>query len=411
MRRLPPLGLTLALALAPAAACQKSETRPVPRPGEAQALTVSCSVDRPVVRVGEPATVRCTSSPPASAVSWSLSPERGALSPDGAKAAFVLRASQVDPSFGDTAFVATATFAGEQGSGTGSAAVTVLGNTWLARADVPQMEAVASDGTSLGLVSVGLDGPAVALTTRSDGALLAAQVPLGGAPPVVALSRAGGRMAAFAAQDSQGAPLFAADRPPRALRQMRDGTIWVTGGARPVIYDATGRFLRLAAEAPAETIGLAQLRDGRVAVTYQWAFALGLYDESGATLAKSAIGQQLPDKESYGEVGALSLDAQGRLVAAAAHLTAAGWTGTLLRIGIGSAPAVEAELSAAARVPNNVPWELSVGPTEIGSAPSPVVATTKASCPHRFAADLSGDLGCLASGTLYRGIVHLGAGR
>ncbi len=399
--------LLLALALAPAAGCQKSETRSGPPGGGGAALTVSCRPDRTAVRVGETVTVQCTSSAPANPVSWALSPERGALSPAGAAASFVLRASQVDPSFGDTPFTVTATFAGAEGSGTGSAVVTVLGNTWLALGDVPQMEVLASDGTSLGLVSVGLDGPAMALASRSDGALLAAQVPSGGAPPVVALSRAGGRMASFAAQDSQGAPLFTVDRPPRALRQMRDGTVWVTGGTRPVIFDASGRFLRYAAEAPAATIGLAQLPDGRVAVTYQWAFALGLYDESGAVLAKSEIAQSLPDKESYGDIGALALDPQGRLVAAAAHLAAAGWVGTLLRIGLDPAPAVQGELPAAARVPNNVPWELVVSATEVGSAPSPEVATTKATCPHRFAADLGAGLGCLAAGTRYRGVVHL----
>jgi hypothetical protein len=178
-----------------------------------------------------------------------------------------------------------------------------------------------------------------------------------------------------------------------------------------VIYGVTGRFLRRAAEAPAETIGLAQLPDGRVAVTYQWAFALGLYDESGTALAKSAIAQVLPENESYGDVGALAVDVQGRLVAAAAHLAPAGWTGTLLRIGLASGPAVEVELPTAARTPNNVPWELTASATEIGSAPSPEVATTKPACPHRFAADLAGDLGCLAAGTQYRGVVHLGAVR
>jgi len=403
MRRL----LPLVLVLAPAAGCQKGETRS--RSTGGAALAVSCSVDRPVARVGEPATIQCTAAAPASAVSWSLSPERGALSPAGPAATFVLRASQVDPSFGDTAFTVTATFAGEKGSGTGSAVVTVLGNTWLARGDVPQVEAFASDGTSLGLVPVGLEGPAVALATRADGAILAAQVPRSGAPPVVALSRDGGRVAAFAALDPQGAPLFTAEYPPRALRQMRDGSIWVTGGTRPVIYDASGRFLRRAAEAPAETIGLAQLPDGRVAVTYQWAFALGLYDETGSTLAESVIGRTLPDKESYGEVGALALDAQGRLIAAAAHLAPAGWTGTLLRIGLDGPPVVEAELPAAARVPNNVPWQLAVLATEIGSVPSPEVATSKASCPQRFGADLGGSVGCLAPGTQYRGVAHLGA--
>lgn len=407
MRRFLPVALALAL---PAAGCQKGETRPRPGAGGAT-LAVTCGVDRPVVRVGEPATVQCTPAAPASAVSWSLSPERGALSPSGATARFVVRASQVDPSFGDTAFTVTATFAGEQGGGTGSAVVAVLGNTWLARSDAPQMEAFASDGTSLGLVPVGLDGPAVALAMRADGALLAAQVPRNGAPPVVALSRTGGRVSAFAAQDPQGAPLFTVERPPRALRQMRDGSVWATGGTRPVIYEASGRFLRYAAEAPAETIGLVQLPDGRVAVTYQWAFALGLYDEGGASLAKSAIGQQLPEKESYGEIGALGLDPQGRLVAAAAHLGPTDWSGTLLRIAVASAPSVEAELPAAARVPFNVPWELVFTATEIGAAPSPAVATTRASCPRRFAADLSGGLGCLAAGTQYRGVVHLGGAR
>ncbi len=402
------LSLTLALALAPAAGCQKSETRSGPPGSGGAALTVTCNADRPAVRVGEPVSILCSSSSPADPVSWALSPERGALSPTGTAASFVLRASQVDPSFGDTSFTVTATFAGTRGSGTGSAAVTVLGNTWLARSDVPQMEALASDGTSLGLVSVGLDGPAVALATRSDGAILAAQVPRGGAAPVVVLSRAGGRVASFAAQDAQGAPLFTADRPPRALRQMRDGTVWVTGGTRPVIYDASGSFLRYAPEAPAPTVGLVQLPDGRVAVTYQWAFALGVYDESGRALAKSAIAQSLPDKESYGDIGALALDPQGRLVAAAAHLAPSGWVGTLLRIGVDPSPAVLGELPAAARVPNNVPWELVVSATEVGSAPSPEVATTKAACPHRFAPDLGAGLGCLAAGTQYRSVVHLG---
>jgi hypothetical protein len=402
MRRI----LLFALALA---ACQKGETRPR-GPGKA-VLAVTCSADRPVVRVGDTATIQCTPSSGARAVSWSVEPGRGALAPAGASATFVLRAAQVDPGFGDTTFTVTATFAGDEGSGAGSAALIVLGNTWLARADSPQMEAFASDGTSLGPVSVGLDGPAVALAHRADGALLAAQVPSGGAPPVVVLSRAGARSGAFDAKDGSGAPLFTVEHPPRALRQMRDGNVWVTGGSQPAIYDAGGRFLRRAAEAPAETVGLAQLSDGRVAVTYQWAFALGIYDEGGASLAKSAIASALPGNEGYGEAGALSLDARGRLVAAAAHLTSSGWTGTLLRLSLDPAVAVEAELPTAARVAGNVPWELSVFGEEIDSAPSPTVATTRSACPQRFAADLSRALGCLSTGTSYRGVVHLGAPR
>jgi hypothetical protein len=371
---------------------------------------VACSAEPAWVKVGESVAVHCAVGPGATGPAWSVSPQRGQLAATGGgDATFVLAGRDVDPAFGDTAFDVTASYASAAGTATGTARVTVIGNTWLTRSDIPAVQAVASDGSLVGapIPLEGLGGPPTAIAGRSDGAMLVAQKPAPGAAPVMIYSRSGAKLGAFDAVDGAGQALFGSEVPPRDVLQARDGTVWVTGGKRPILFDAAGRFRARALEAPDRTVGLAQLPDGRVAVTYLWAFAVGFYAESGQALEKKALAVAPPRGESYAALGALATAGDGQLLLAAAHLGPTGWAGTLLRLD--AALGLDAELPPAARVPGNVPYALSLSGVEIAASPSPVGGETVATCPSRFAADLGARLGCLVEGTLYRGVAHLGA--
>lgn len=394
-----------ALAMAALAAACSGSRSPA---GPGGLPLVACTADASVAPVGAPVGVRCTASPGSEGPVWTTEPASGSLVPGtGDSATFTLEAAAVAPSFGDTAFLLKATYRNAAGEATGAAAVTVLGNTWMARGDAAAVQAVSSSGAAVGalLPLQGSAGPVLALAARADGAILAAQSPAAG-PPVRVHDRTGAALGSFDASDGGGTPLFDAAAPPRAILQMRDGTVWVTGGRRPVIYEASGRFRALAAEAPAETIGLAQLPDGRVAVTYRWAYGLGIYDESGSALAKRSLQFSAPAGESYGALGALAALPDGRLLLAAAHFAPPGWAGTLLRLD--GELRLEAELDAAARVPRNVPGALSLSGAAVDAAPSPVGGDTAPACPRRFAADLSASSGCLDAGTSWLGVTHLG---
>lgn len=389
----------LALAALAAAACTRSSAP------EGGLPLVSCAADQPVAPVSAPVTVRCSASPGAEGPAWTVSPAAGTLTPGaGGSATFTFPVASATPSFGDTLFQVKAAYRNAAGEASGTAAVTVLGNTWIAGGG--GILAVASDGTPLGSLPLqGTAGPILALAARADGAILVAQSPASG-PPVRAHDRTGAALGSFAAADPGGSPLFSATAPPRAIQQMRDGTVWVTGGIRPVVYEAGGSFRAWAADAPAETIGLTQLPDGRVAITYRYAYGIGFYDESGATLAKAALLATAPAGESYGALGALQALPDGRLLLALAHFAPSGWTGTLLRLD--GQLALEAELAAPARVPRNVPRALSLAGASVDAAPSPVAGDTAPACPHRFALDLSGTSGCLDQSTTWLGVVHLG---
>ncbi|HEY6106022.1 MAG TPA: hypothetical protein VIV59_08580, partial [Anaeromyxobacteraceae bacterium] len=308
----------MAVAAFAAAACSGSSAPGGTGGGPPQ---VACAADAAVAPVGTPVAVRCTVSPGAEGPVWAVEPSGGSLVPKpGGGATFTLDAASVGPSFGDTSFQVKATYRNAAGEATGTAAVTVLGNTWIARGDAAAVLAVASDGTPLGaLVPLqGTAGPILALAARADGAVLAAQSPQSGAP-VRVHDRTGAAIGSFDAADAGGSPLFDAREPPRAIQQVRDGTVWVTGGKRPVIYQADGRFRARAAEAPAETIGLAQLPDGRVAVTYRWAYGVGFYDEGGGLLVTKALQATAPAGESYSALGAVAALPDGRLLLAVAH--------------------------------------------------------------------------------------------
>jgi hypothetical protein len=369
---------------------------------------VACSADAAVVPVGQAVTVRCVATRGSEGPVWSVQPAPGSLSPepDGC-ASFTVATASVGPAFGDTTFQVKATYRNAAGETVGLVAVTALGNTWIARNDTAAVQAVASDGTSVGaLIPLqGTAGPVLALAARADGAVLAGQSPQSG-EPVRVHDRAGAALGAFDAADAGGRPLFDAAAPPRAIQQMRDGTVWVTGGQRPVIYEAGGRFRSLDAKATAETIGLVQLPDGRVAVTYRYANAVGFYDESGATLVIKALQAVAPAGESYDALGALAASPDGLLVLAAAHFSATGWSGTLLRLD--GELLLEAELPPVARVPRNVPWALALTGAALDTGPSPVTGDTAPACPRRFMADLSGTAGCLDADTAWQAVVHLG---
>lgn len=395
---------SLAMAALAAAACTGSSAPGGPG-GPPQ---VTCAADQAVAPVGTPVAVRCTASPGAEGPAWAVEPEGGSLVPGaGNQAIFTVSGGAVGPSFGDTVFEVRATWRNAAGEATGTATVTVLGNTWIARSDVAAVLAVASDGTPLAppIPLQGTPGPVLALAARADGAILVAHGPRPG-PPVRVHDRTGAALGAFDSSDHEGQPLFEDSAPPRAIQQMRDGTVWVTGGKRPVIYEPDGRFRTRAADAPAETIGLTQLADGRVAITWRHAWGVGFYDEAGTTLSKRAVLATAPAGESYGAAGAVLALADGRLLLAAAHFAPASWTGTLLRLD--PELRLEAELAAAARVPRNVPRALSLSGAAVDAAPSPAGGDTAAACPRRFSADLSGSAGCLDPGTAFLGAAHLG---
>lgn len=399
MRRAPVL-----LALA-AAACSRSGCS-AGRPGPP---AVSCAADVAVATVGQAVTVRCSASLGSEGPIWSVDPAAGSLSPQpGGSATFTLDPASVGPTFGDTTFQVKATYSNAVGQTTGVALVTALGNTWMARNDTASAQAVASDGSQVGALAQlqGTAGPVLALASRADGAVLAGQNPQSG-EPVRVHDRSGAALGAFDSVDAGGAALFDPAAPPRAIQQMRDGTVWVSGGQEPIIYESSGRFRARAAPAPAETIGLAQLPDGRVAVTYRWANAVGFYDETGGSLVVQPLQAVAPPGESYGALGALTALPGGRLILAAAHFTKAGWTGTLLLLD--GQLSLVAELPPAAQVPRNVPWALALSGAALDAGPSPVAGDTAPACPRRFLADLSGVVGCLDAGTAWQAVVHLGS--
>ena len=369
---------------------------------------VDCAASASAVPVGHPVTVRCVATPGAEGPTWSIDPALGQLAPqpDGS-ASYSFPAAAVTPTFPDTVIRVKAAYRSPAGETVGSAVFTVLGNTWLARSDQPSIQAVSSDGALVGGPQPlqGMAGPVLAMAGRSDGALLVAQSPQNG-PPLRSYDPIGALLADFDAVDPQGHPLFDPAAPPRAVQQMRDGTVWVTGGKRPILYQADGRFRAYAAAAPAETIGVSQLPDGRVVASYRWAYGLGFFDETGQALVKRPLQAAVPEGEFYGALGALAALPGGRLLVAVAHFDPSGWTGTLLRLD--AELSLEAELAPAGRVVRNVPWALAPAGPVIDAAPSPVAGDTVPSCPRRFATDLSGSRGCLAQGGSWLGVVHLG---
>lgn len=370
---------------------------------------VRCAADASVAPVGQAVTVRCLASVGSEGPIWSVDPAAGSLTPQpGGSASFTVDGASVGPEFGDTTFQVKATYRNAAGATTGAVQVMALGNTWMARSDSASAQAVTSDGMQVGAHTAlqGTAGPVLALASRSDGAILAGQSPQSG-EPVRVHDRTGAALGAFDTVDGDGAALFESTAPPRAIQQMRDGTVWVTGGRQPIIYESGGHFRRRAYPAPAETIGLAQLPDGRVAVTYRWANAVGFYDEAGSSFVAQPLQAVAPAGESYGAPGALAVRPDGRLVLAAVHFANPGWSGTLLLLD-GELRLVT-ELPPAARVPRNVPWALAPSGAVLDAGPSPVAGDTAPACPHRFLADLSGSAGCLDQATGWQAVVHLGS--
>lgn len=396
---------TLALFALSAAACSRNSCSAA----NAGPPGVRCAADASVAPVGQVVTVHCAASVGSEGPVWSVDPAAGFLSPQpGGSASFTVEAASVGPDFGDTTFQVKATYRNAAGETTRAVPVVALGNTWMARSDSASAQAVASDGTPVGALTAlqGTAGPVLALASRADGAILAAQSPQSG-EPVRVHARTGAALGAFDAVDATGAPLFDSGAPPRAIQQMRDGTVWVTGGRRPIIYESTGRFRAWAAPAPAETIGLAQLPDGRVAVTYRWANAVAFYGETGGSFVAQPLQAVAPAGESYGAVGALAARPDGRLILAAVHFANQGWSGTLLLLD--AELRLLAELPPAARVPRNMPWALALSGAALDAGPSPVAGDTAPACPHRYLADLSGMVGCLDQETAWQAVVHLGS--
>jgi hypothetical protein len=76
------------------------------------------------------------------------------------------------------------------------------------------------------------------------------------------------RLAALAAVDASGAPLFTFAEPPWAAAQDLSGRVWVTGRTAPVVYGLDGSVVLAPDPLPLPTRGIAVLADGRVVVSY-----------------------------------------------------------------------------------------------------------------------------------------------
>ncbi len=162
---------------------------------------------------------------------------------------------------------------------------------WVGALDAARLDAVDPSGAGTLLIAAPptIDAPVRAIRTISagnvvvlqepevcdggtldpgSGACVPADAPRRAVPPGVLLSRAWHRMAALAAVDAGGAPLFTWAEPPWAAAQDPSGRIWVTGRTAPVVYGSDGAVALAPEPLPFPTRGVAALPDGRVVVSY-----------------------------------------------------------------------------------------------------------------------------------------------
>ena len=278
---------------------------------------------------------------------------------------------------------------------------------WLGEAGAARVLAVTPGGAArVAAQGPALDTPVRALTALRGGAVLALQEPDAGAPPGVILSPMGERLAALDAVDGGGVALFDAGTRPWAAAEAKDGRIWVTGGARPVLYQASGAFAGFAAALPARTLGVAALPDGRMLVTWG-AHDAAAYAADGSSFELLAVdvaaGFVTPDP--YFGLDALAARPDGTVVVAALRWGTA-TEGVLVHAAVTAgrlASIDDPELSA--RFPT-LPSAILLACDGVVAAPSLGTLFAPA-CAERVSPDLRSRLGCLLAGA-HHGVTRPG---
>ncbi|HEY3451693.1 MAG TPA: hypothetical protein VGK67_35375 [Myxococcales bacterium] len=308
----------------------------------------ACTASPSPARLNQAVTISCPPQASMSGPTWSVEGIVGvdggyalaAGSPAGT-ATFTL--GSVPKNFPDSTLKVRATWHGGGGDGVATAPVSLLGNLWVAKGtSQPAIAAFTTSpeyakwgGAQVDAVgSTEFDSPPRALGLLANGDILVAQTnktPI--APPVIVIGRTSlARLDAldFDAKTPTGEVLFDQAKyvNPRAVMQMTDGTVWVTGGPLPVIYGADGKY-RGRPTAPIKpsgnTAGLAQLSNGQVAVSMA-SLKIGLYRLDGSEYQEI---EPLKGGDGYSEIQAILALAEGGVVLSL-HKYLSGASGGLL---------------------------------------------------------------------------------
>jgi hypothetical protein len=296
---------------------------------------------------------------------------------------------------------------------------------WVGAVDGVRVDAVTAWGARATAASPpAIDAPVRALLALRDGNVLALQEPEvcdGGAfdpafdpsgactpatatrrtvPPGVLLDRAGRRVAALAALDAGGSPLFRRAEPPWAATQDASGRIWVTGRTAPVVYGAGGAIALDPAPADslatALTRGAAALADGRVVLSYG-VQSLAIYAADGTLLEQ--FEPELPHSVSgptYAGIDALLALPEGNLLVGTRRFDATS-SGVVLegRLDPGRTLSLLVDPSLCATLGGSLPSALGQGRGALYTAP-PLGRLSAPECGRWLSADLRADHGCVA---------------
>jgi hypothetical protein len=271
---------------------------------------------------------------------------------------------------------------------------------WVGAAGEARVLAVSAGGAaSVVAAAPALDAPVRALANRKDGTVIVLQEVAGAAPPGVILRRDGTRVAALAATDAAGAPLFDASGPPWAAAEAADGRIWVTGRAAPVLFERDGAYAGTAVEVPAGTTrGIAALADGRVLVTHGVDGA-ALFAPGGTSAERLSVSLG----STYSGVDAVAARPDGRLVLAVLRH---GVTTDGVLVDVALAPGALSAVGdpgASAPLPG-LPSAIVAGSDAVVVGPG-LGSVAAPACAEAVSPDLRERRGCLAQGA-HRGVAR-----
>lgn len=274
---------------------------------------------------------------------------------------------------------------------------------WVGEGGSPRVLSFTSPTASATLAAgpPALDAPVRALLVRRDGGVVALQEPAAGSPdvpvpPAVLLSRGGGRLAAFAAKDRAGAPLFSASAPPWAVAEDASGRLWVTGGLSPVVYSASGAFERLAEELPSPSRGIAALDDGRMVVGYgvQDVAVYGTASVTDGVVAQTFTADLGASCEG---IDALHAAPDGTLLVATRRYGVTDSSGVVVRATLGAGLSLAEDPERSASIGSSIPSALALHRGRVLVAPA-LGPLAPPACARWLTEDLATDEGCAAPG-------------
>ncbi len=270
---------------------------------------------------------------------------------------------------------------------------------WVGQRDLSSILLVSSSGeVSLAAEAPAVAAPVRALLAQADGTIVVLEDVQGGAPPVLRLARSGERLAAFAAQDGSGTPLFDPAEPPWAVAEDANGTLWVTGRRAPARYAGDGTFLGRAAESPLPTRGIAALPDGRMVVTYG-VQEVAVYAPDGSVAA--TFSPAFGPAETYYGIDALAARPDGTLLVGVLRHGAA-TEGIVVEARLGEGVLVATRDPALAARLVWIPSALALDGDRVVVGPS-LAPLAPPTCASFLSGDLTTDEGCVAAGD-HRGV-------